>query len=71
VHFDLISNIFLCRYANRTIKVKRLTWCRVITLAGLGLKFVKIFRACIQNVFITLRVTNFFFRDVDLLSSLR
>ena len=53
MHFDLISNIFLCLYANRTLKVKRLIWCRVITLAGLGLKFVKIFRACIQNVFIS------------------
>jgi len=43
----------------------------LITLAGPGLKFVKIFRDCIQKIFMTLRVTNFFFRDVDLLSSLR
>ena len=39
--------------------------------AGLVLKFVKIFRACIKNFFITLRVTTFFFRDVDLLCSPR
>jgi len=32
---------------------------------GHGLKFVKIFRSCIQNFFITLRVTIFFFRGVD------
>jgi len=38
--------------------------------AGLGLKFVKVFRACIKNFFITLRVTNFFLCDVDLLCSL-
>jgi len=38
---------------------------------GSGLKFVKIFRSCIQNLFITLRVTTFFFRDVDLLRSPR
>jgi len=71
VHFDLISNIFLCHYASTTLRVKLLTWCRVITLAELGLKFVKIFRACIQNIFITFRVTAVFFRDVDLLCSLR
>jgi len=37
--------------------------------AGLGPKFVKLFRACIQNFFITLRVglTIFSFRDIDLL----
>jgi len=29
------------------------------------------FRACIQNFFITLRVTAFFFRNIDLLCSLR
>jgi len=61
--------------------MKLLTWCRVISLGGffgsgwaglgLGLKFVKIFRACIQNVFITLRVMIFVFRDVDLLCSPR
>jgi len=59
--------------------MKLLTWCRVINLGGFfgsgrsglghGLKFVKIFRACIQNFFITLRVMTFFFRGVDLLCS--
>jgi len=63
VHFDLISNVFLCRYASRTIRMKLFTWCRVISQAGR--KFVKIFQACIQNFFITLRVPAFFFRDVD------
>ena len=67
VHFNLISNIFLCRYESRNLRMKLLTWCRVISRSGLGLKFVKIFRTCIQNFFITLRVTIFFFRDVDLL----
>ena len=43
VHFDLISNIFLCRDASITLRIKLLTWCGVISLAGL--KFVKIFRA--------------------------
>jgi len=28
-HFDLISNIFLFRYASRTVRMKLLTWCRV------------------------------------------
>jgi len=28
-HFDLISNIFLCRYASGTLRMKLLTWCRV------------------------------------------
>jgi len=37
----------------------------------LRLKFVKIFRACIQNFFITLRIMIFVFRDVDLLCSPR
>jgi len=66
VHFDLIPNISLCRYASRTLRMKLLTWCRVINLAGfsgragLGLKFVKIFRACIQNFFITLKSNDFF-----------
>jgi len=77
VHFDLTSNIFFCRYASRTLRMKLLTWCRVINRAGffvsgragpgLGLKFDKIFRVCIQNFLITLRVGPpiFFFRDVD------
>jgi len=66
VHFDLISYIFLCRYANRTHRMKRLTWCRVISLGGLVcLNISGQFLACIQNFVITLRVTTFFFRDVD------
>ena len=69
VHFDLISNIFLCRYASRTLRIKILTWCRVVSRSRLGLKFVKIFRACIQNFSITLRATFVFFRDLDLLCS--
>jgi len=35
VHFDLISNIFLCRYASKTLRMKLFTWCRVISLAAL------------------------------------
>ena len=31
VHFDLISNTFLCRYASRTLRMKLLTWCRVMS----------------------------------------
>ena len=69
VHFDLISNIFLCRYASRTLWMKSLTWCRVISRALLGVRFVKIFRVCMQSFFITLRATFVFFRDVDLLWS--
>jgi len=71
VHFALISNTFLCRYASRTLRMKLLTRCRVISRAGIRLRFVKIFRACIQHIFITLRVTIFFFRDIDLLRSPR
>jgi len=56
VHFD----IFLCHYAGRTLRMKLLIWCRVTSRARLGLRFVKIFRACIQNFFITFRVTIFF-----------
>jgi len=49
--------------------MKLLTWCRVISraglfvsgLAGLGLRIVKLFRACIQNFFIAFRVTIFSF----------
>jgi len=35
VHFDLIPNIFLCRYASRTLRMKLLIWCRVLSLARL------------------------------------
>jgi len=36
LHFDIISNIFvsLCKYS-RTFRVKPLTWCRVVSQAGL------------------------------------
>ena len=59
--------VSLCKYS-RTPRMKLLTWCRVVSpgfsdWAGLGLKFVKIFRAGIQNFFIALVATNFFFRD--------
>jgi len=68
VHFDLISNIFLCRYTSRTLRMKLLTWCRVISRAelfgsdraGLGLKFVKMFQACIQNFFYNIKSNDFF-----------
>jgi len=35
VYFDLISNIFLCRYARKTLRMKLFTWCRVLSQAGL------------------------------------
>jgi len=50
---------------------------RVVSRVGLfgrasfGLKFVKMFRTCIQNFFITFRVTTFFFGEVHLLCSRR
>jgi len=34
-HFELISSIFSCRYASRTLRMKLLTWCRVVSQAGL------------------------------------
>ena len=34
-HLDLIPKIFLCRYASRTLRMKLLTWCRVISLTRL------------------------------------
>jgi len=34
VRFDLISNIFSCRYASRTLGMKLLTWCRVVSQVG-------------------------------------
>jgi len=48
VHFDFISNIFFCRYASRTLRMKLLTWCRVIRRAfrvgpGSGLSLSKYF----------------------------
>jgi len=36
VRFDLISNIVLCLYARRTLRMKILIWCRVISRAGSG-----------------------------------
>jgi len=35
VHFDLISNIFSCRHASRTLRMKLLTWRRVASQVGL------------------------------------
>jgi len=47
VHFDLISNIHLCRYASRTLKneIFDMVLSYKSGRAGLGVKFVKIFRA--------------------------
>ena len=76
VHFDLISSIFFCRYASRTLKMQLLTWCKVISRgrlvgSGSGLSLSKYFEPISglhANFFMTLRVglTIFFFRDVDL-----
>jgi len=70
--------VSLCKYS-RTLSVEWNFWHGAELLvrpgfsdrAGLELKFVKIFRACIQNFFITLGVMIFFFPDVDLLCSPR
>ena len=77
VNFHLISNIFLCRYASTTPRMKLLTWCRVISLAGLFGSGRARAWVC-PNIsglhtkhFITLRVTTFFFRDVDFFYSPR
>ena len=80
VHFDLISNIILCCYASRALRMKLLTWSRVISLPGLfgsGWARAQVcqhisgqFPACLQNFFITLRATTYCFRDVDLRSDL-
>jgi len=77
----LFSNIFLCRYASRTLRIKLLTWCRVISLAGrfgsgrsrdlILSKYFGLISSLHTKPFITLRVTTFFFRDVDLLCSPR
>ena len=80
VHFDLISNIFLCGYASRPPRMKLLTWCKQsyksgkAFRAGLGLKFFKIFRANIRpgyKTFYNIKSNGFFFRDEDLLCSPR
>ena len=70
-------NIFLCRYASRTLRIKLLTWCRVISLAGhfgsgrsrdlILSKYFGLISSLHTKLFITLRVTTFFFGDVDLL----
>jgi len=75
------SNVILCRYANRTLRIKLLTWCRVISLAGhfgsrrsrdlILSKYFGLISSLHTKLFITLRVTTFFFRDVDLLCSPR
>ena len=71
-----LKYIFVLFNASRTLRMNLLIWCILISLAGIfrvgsGLKFVKIFRGCMQNFFISLRATTFFFRDVDLLCSTR
>jgi len=75
VYFDLISNIFvsLCKKnsQNETFDMVQSYKSGWVFPVGLGLKFVKIFWACIQNFFITLRVIIFFFRDLRLLCSPR
>jgi len=81
VHFGLISNLFSCRYASRTFRMKRLTLCRVISqirtfriTPGSGLSLSKYFELMSDlntKPFIALRVTIFFIRDVDLLCSPR
>jgi len=75
------SNIFLCRYASRTLRIKLLTWCRVISLAGhfgsgrsrdlILSKYFGLISSLHTKPVITLRVTTSFFRDVDLLCSPR
>jgi len=58
-----LKYIFVSFYASRTLRLKLLIWCRLISLAGLfesGLKFVKIFRACIQNFFYNIKSNDFF-----------
>ena len=73
VHFALISNIFLCRYACRTLRMKLLTWCRVISRVGLfgsgsGLSFSKYFgpiSSLHTRRFYNIK-RNDFFREVDL-----
>jgi len=77
VHFDLIPNISLCLYASRTLRMKLLTWCRVINLAGFFGSGSARAQVC-QNIsglhtklFYNIKSNDFFFRDVDLLCSLR
>jgi len=43
---------------------------RVISRAGFGLKFVKMFQACIHKFFIPFEATIFLFLEVHLLCSL-
>ena len=62
----------LCRCASRTLRMKLLSWCAESGWAfrvGSGRAWVcqnisDQFRPCMQNVFITLRKTTIFFRDV-------
>jgi len=35
--FSFNLKYILCRYASRTLRMKLLTWCRVVSLAGLSL----------------------------------
>jgi len=81
VHFDLILNIFvmLCKYS-RTRRMKLLTWCRVVSQAGLFgsgwawtwslSKYFGLILGLHTKHFYSIRSNDFFFRDVDLLCSL-
>ena len=77
VHFHLISNIFLCRYASITPRMKVLTWCRVMSGRafrvgpGSGLSLSKYFGPAYKKFYNILRVTTFFFREVDFFYSPR
>ena len=69
MHFDLISNIFLRRFASTVELLKwnfwhgaeLQVWPGFSGRAGLGLKFVKIFQACIKKLFYNNKSNDFFF----------
>ena len=77
MHFDLISNMFLCRYASRTLRMKLLTWCRVMSgRAGLGSgvrssAYFESISGLHTKLFYDIKSNDFFFRDIDLLCSPR
>ena len=60
MHFDLNSNIFLCCYASKTLRMKLLTWCRTISQAeffwvgsGSGLSLSKYFGPAYKTFFLS------------------
>jgi len=61
VNFDLISNIFSSRYASRTLRIKLLTWCRIVSQVG-------VFRLCRAQACIC---QNIFDLHTKLISSIR